>query len=853
MSHQAHSDRERAAEAPGGGAPLVVWLPQLGQGDLALAGGKGANLGELLRAGLPVPAAFVVTTAAYDQFVTDNHLAETIAHARLDEPGSGARIRAAFEPAPIPTVVERAVLRAYDELGPGPVAVRSSATAEDLPGAAFAGQQDTFLNVIGAPAVLDAVRRCWASLWTDRAIAYRSRQQVDQRAVKLAVVVQRMVPAEAAGVMFTANPVTGTRDEILIDANPGLGEAIVAGLVTPDHFVLEKRSGQVRQQQPGRREVIVRARPEGGTEHLAAAPGPAAPVLAARNLRQLARLGARIERHFGRPQDIEWALAGGQLFIVQARPMTALPEPAPRVSGPVRMLAAIFAEMFPIRPYPLDLTTWVHAISAAAVEPVFGLVGIAAPPIEQAFAVEDAVAIRFTGRLRLRPTPAVLLAPLRLLWLAWRYDPARASDDPGVVRARAQVKALAARDLRALAWPTLLATVREALRLARPLAGEPRRRYFPRALLAVGMLRLWLALLGRGRHFGTLLTGAESATLAANRALEALAARVRSDPVLPAAFARHAPEALPQVLAAEPAGRAFLAELQSFLERFGHREVVLSTMRQPTWKDAPELVLGMVQGFAATGPRAAEATPAWQRARADLLAHPLLRLGFVRRGILRLLGTARTFFQIRENTHFDATRVLPVLRGALLEAGRRLADAGVLDAPESVFHLTMSDLERVGRTWPPAAPLAADLHASAERRRERRAALEAVPLVDPQFYRPPAPSGDALLRGTPGSPGVAEGPVRVIRDTSEFGKLRAGEVLVAPYTNPAWTPLFQRASALVVDGGAAGSHAAIVAREYGIPAVMGTIDGTRRLVDGQAVRVDGSRGLVFSARPPGAA
>lgn len=240
------------SESVDGSQPLVLPLDELAGSDLAVAGGKGANLGELIRVGLPVPPGFVVTTASYDRFVAHNHLGEIIARALREEPISGATIRGAFEGAPIPPEVERDVVAAYAQLVRGPVAVRSSATAEDLPGAAFAGQQDTYLNIVGTEALLDAVRRCWASLWTDRAIAYRERQEIDQQTVKLAVVVQHMIPAEAAGVMFTANPITGARDEIVIDASPGLGKAVVSGLVTPDRFVLDKRSSRVKERRPGR-------------------------------------------------------------------------------------------------------------------------------------------------------------------------------------------------------------------------------------------------------------------------------------------------------------------------------------------------------------------------------------------------------------------------------------------------------------------------------------------------------------------------------------------------------------------------------------------------------------------------
>ena len=199
---------------------------------------------------------------------------------------------------------------------------------------------------------------------------------------------------------------------------------------------------------------------------------------------------------------------------------------------------------------------------------------------------------------------------------------------------------------------------------------------------------------------------------------------------------------------------------------------------------------------------------------------------------------------MRENTHYDLTRILPGLRRTLLELGRRLVAVGVLDTPEMVFHLQFAELKQISSIWPPSPATSAELRAMALRRQAKRATLAGKPLIDPRFYRQPEAQGGASLQGTAGSPGVAEGRVRIIRDSTEFGQLRAGEVLVAPFTNPSWTPLFQRASAVVVDGGSMGSHAAIVAREYGIPAVMGTVDGTQRLINGQRVRVDGHRGWV---------
>jgi pyruvate,water dikinase len=520
------------------------------------------------------------------------------------------------------------------------------------------------------------------------------------------------------------------------------------------------------------------------------------------------------------------------------------------------MMAAIAAEMLPVRPYPLEATTWgFSGVVSALLGPMFRLVGFAVR-IDQSFVEEDGVIVRLSGRLPVRPTPGILLAPARLLRQARRYDPARLRTDPLLAEAQARARALEARDLGTLPWPGLLATVHEAMAIP-PLVGELRLRYLPRAALAAGRLRVALALLGRGDRFGTLaFSGVETKVLETNRALEALAAWVRSDPTLARAFATHQPGELWGALEAaqaQPAGRAFLGELCAFLDQYGHREAGGTLLlTQATWKDAPEMVLGILKGLAQAEPRPKSDRPDWEVARDELLAHPVLRLPPLRSAFLKLLTEARYVHQVREDTRFFAMLPLPVLRRTLLELGRRLAGVGVLDVPEDVFHLKLGELERVDETWPPPPALADELRALVARRRTRRAELEGTPLVDPRLLRPTEVEdlrgevGRALLRGTPGSPGVAEGPVRVVRDASEFGKLRLGEVLVAPYTNPAWTPLFQRAVAVVVDSGSPASHAAIVAREYGIPAVMATVEGTLRLADGQRVRVDGARGLVFA-------
>lgn len=806
---------------------LVAPLRAFGRDDLAEAGGKAANLGELVRNGFPVPGGFVVTTAAFELAVAEHGGRDGLARASLPE-----ELRAA-------------VAAAYAELGGGPVAVRSSATAEDLPGAAFAGQQDTYLNVVGEEALADAVRRCWASLGNERAVAYRRRLRVADDDVSIAVVVQSMVEAETAGVMFTADPVSGDRSRTVIDASAGLGEAVVSGLVTPDHYVLDA-AGRVVSRTPGRREVVVRSAAGGGVVH-ESGPAAAGAVPAARDggtalpdaaLRELARLGAEVAAHFGRPQDIEWAYAGGRVWLLQARPMTALPPPPLGRLGPLRRrLGAVLSEYVPVRPYPIDASTWLPYGPAGLMAQVMATFGIR--DAFEGFLVEEDGVVHAMVPPRPRPTAGLLAAPYRIATRVRRYDPARWTDDPRFRQVTAGTRELAGRDLRAMSWPELVRMPRRALDVVRPVAGL-RADYLPGAGVALLRLRLALGLLGAAPMFGELIAGARTRTGDANRALEELAQEARRTGVLDTAPPPGAPgvDALPA---------AFAARLRAFLAEYGHRETVSPLLvTPPTWADAPEAVLGTIRMLAAG--HHAEADPGAVGALDRLLAHPRLRRSRARRArMTRRVEAARAGVAFREDSHFFFTMPLPVLRRSLLELGRRLRDAAVLDEPEDVFHLRLEELEAIGDLATAGRERLGRLRAVALARAAEREQLTGVRLIDPAALFPPRPAEGALVSGTPASGGRATGPVKVIRDPARFADLSRGDVLVCPYTNPSWTPLFQRAAAVVVDTGGSASHAAIVAREYGIPAVMGTGGGTSILTDGRVVTVDGDTGHVFAA------
>jgi len=828
--------RRALRKTPGASLPLsdpallIAPLARFGAADIAIAGGKGAHLGELVRAGFPVPPGFVITAAAYQRFVEDAGL-----HAHIDAAVAGvdhedlqaiehasATICSAFLAAPVPPEVADLVRASMATLR-GAVAVRSSATVEDLPGASAAGQLETLLNISGEAAVLDALRSCWASLWTPRAIAYRVHQGLDHRDARVAVVVQQMAPAESAGVVFTVDPVSGARDRLVINAAPGLGDELVGGRITPDHLVVSRRGLRIVEQR------------------LARVGRPALPNNA---VNELARLALAVERHFGAPQDIEWAWAAGNVAVLQARPITALKDQAAHDSRARNALAEI-ADRIPMRPYPID-TYFMGTFSRALFDALFGSFGLSATPIDEMCVEEDGVVteIHPAGP---RVTPRVIYKPWLSLWRSRRYDLARLAEDPVLSEAQLRARELAARDVTTLSWEALLRMVYEADAIV-PLTTDLRRRYFPRLVPAFLRYHVLMRLAGQTRHDGMLMSGVPNTTLAISDALEVLAERIRDDPPVRRLFMETDVDNLLDALRAEPAAETFLEAFAEFLRRYGQREYVIMPS-QGSWRNRPAIPLALLKSMATSERRSAQGGPAaWEQARDVVLAESFLGWPGVRGLYLRTLDQARFFSQIRENTHFHLTLHLPVLHDVLMEIGRRLVEVGALDTRDDVVHLTFREIE-AAPAWPPDSATVAKWRATVERRKAKRATLGP--------WRPgtllPLPvtlDRTALLAGIPASPGTGSGPVCVVASPAEFGKVRPGDVLVARYTDPAWTPLFTRVVAVIADSGGMGSHAAIVAREYGVPAVLGTGDATLRLQDGQHVLVDGNRGLVLPVTEP---
>ncbi|MET3176590.1 UNVERIFIED_ORG: phosphohistidine swiveling domain-containing protein [Arthrobacter sp. UYCu721] len=822
--------------------PLLVGaLADFGATDLAAAGGKGANLGELVRAGFPVPDGFIVTTAAYTALLNDTGLGATLA-GLVDAGADGGTIRAAFSSVPMPGALGRMIAEAYRHLGGGPVAVRSSATAEDLPGAAFAGQQDTFLNVVGEDALVRAVADCWASLWTDRAISYRQRQGIRPDEVAIAVVVQIMVPADAAGVMFSANPVTGERNEVIIDASAGLGEAVVSGLVTPEHYVLDE-GGRLKEWTPGGQEVVIRANAGGGTSETAGT-RHTGPLLTREQIARLAGIAHGAAAHFGRPQDMEWAVAGDTVHLLQARPMTALPPGPIRLNPFQKLVGPFFIEMFQQRPYPLDVSGWLQFGVLDMVRRMAGSVGVGFPSLQELLPEEDGVVLRLVPPVP-RPGIRTLGAPVSIARRVRRYNPSRWTQDERFVDFLAAVEQLKGQDPRELGWQQLLAQVRRTFAVTGAIT-ELRVSYLPGAFVPQLKMRMLLLVLGKRRLAPSLMAGARTRTSEANRALEDLADQVRADEDLRRSFSLLEPVELLRRMSEIPGFAQFDRKFRAFLSEYGHREtvsVVLSSA--PTWSGAPEVVLGLVKVL--LGQRRQEADQTGEALR-ELAAHPALRSAWLRRHVLAAVNDAKTGTAFREDSHFYLTMLLPTLRGSLLELGERLRSSGALDQAADVFHLRLEELSEIKDGGGLPAEDRDRVRRTVLARAAKRCELDPFPMLDLNaLFGDRKPGGGALLTGRGASRGIATARVRIIAGPADFGTLQSGEIMVCPYTNPSWTPLFQRAAAVVVDTGGIGSHAAIVAREYGIPAVMGTRNGTSTLTDGQRITVDGTTGRVTSA------
>lgn len=834
---------------------LIAWFHEIGSAHIDLVGGKGANLGEMTRAGLPVPPGFCITATAYRQLIAEAGiwseiaaLLDTTAPDQRDLSERATAIRSLIMQSTMPSAIATAIRAAYAELAHNgiAVAVRSSATAEDLPDASFAGQQETYLGIRGVDALLSHIQRCWASLWTERAIAYREHNGFPHTQVSLAVVIQAMVAPDMAGVLFTANPVTGRRDELVINAAYGLGESVVAGHITPDTYRLSRaKRVRVIERSCGTKAQRVDALPAGGTMLTPVPPSDQTRLcLTDRHLHALVTLGLRVESHYGTPQDIEWALANGQLYLLQTRPVTTLGHQAKNATRPLNriehMIGDDILEHYPDPPYPLDYGAVTEGYEQ--LQHLMRAAGVAVPSADTIICMDD-MGIPTVVPITPRPTWRLLQLPwlirdrLKIAATGWSQGPGA-----GFAVALADLRR-SDEQLAALDGHTLARYIERAVMITTVIGRIRFANFIAPLMMRSALLQWWLRLAGEAAQVSEmdLLGGLAYKTAQIDQALQRLVAEATALEVRVALFDLPI-DAVQATLEQTAEGRLFLTHVALFLAEHGARTMkVYLPFSNTSWCERPANLFATLAAIIRANPTDASE----QRAEAARVRYTQLRDRIVaklppplRQHFLATLEEFRAGHIAREASLYAIEEAFVVARQGVREAAQRLVTAGVLPAPADVIFLTLPELGAALREQRPST----ELYRLVTRRRSARSRAQAAWRQRTAVAH--LQTSDGTLKGLAGSPGMVTGPVKIIGGPAEFNKLQPGDVLVCTFTDPAWTPLFALAAAVVADTGGSLSHAAIVAREYGIPAVLGTQTATTQLHDGVIVTVDGSSGVV---------
>jgi pyruvate,water dikinase len=864
----------------------VLGFEEIDQTQVAVVGGKGAHLGELSRIeGVRVPPGFCVTTEAFRRITAEapsmdgrlDRLARLKADDREAIRALSADIRQTLEGVAIPDDVTAAITRTLARLGeattagaprtPIAYAVRSSATAEDLPTASFAGQQDTYLNVVGPAAILEHIRRCWASLFTDRAVTYRLRMGFDPRKVQMAVVVQQMVFPRAAGILFTADPVSGNRKVASVDASFGLGEALVSGLVNAD--VYKVRGDHVIAKVIATKQLEIDASPAGGTEQHAIDPQrQQQPALSDAEVVRLVQLGRRIEAHFGSPQDIEWCANDDGFDIVQSRPITTLfPIPAAD-DGENHVYVSVGHQQMMTDPLkPLGLSFWQLMAPGRMAEAggrlfvdVTRMLATPAsrPSLLETLGKSDPLIRDALQTIVDRGDFVQSLPDEGPVWSPPGGGHASLETDPAIVaeliaRSQASVAALK-REIQTKSGAALLdfilADVQELRKIAEPRSLQVIMAAVEASRWLNEQLQTWL---GEKNAADTLTQSVpNNVTSEMGLALLDVADVIRPHRAVVAFLQQVEDDGFLDELPQLPGGREAREAIQAYLDKYGMRCPGEIDITRPRWSERPTalvpMILGNIESFE---PGAGKRRFEQGRQQAEKKAQELLeRLRALPDGEQKAVETqqmidrVRTFMGYREYPKYAMVSRYFVYKQALLREAERLVEAHVLHDEEDIFYLRFQELHDVVRTHPVDEPLI----------RQRKEAFRSYAALTPPrvltsdgeavtgAYRRVDVPPSALL-GLPVSAGTVEGRARVILDLSE-AHLEAGDILVTTFTDPSWTPLFVAISGLVTEVGGLMTHGAVVAREYGLPAVVGVENATRLIRDGQRIRVHGTDGYI---------
>jgi pyruvate,water dikinase len=853
----------------------IHWLGEISGEQEEMVGGKGANLARLTRLGVPVSPGFCINLGAYQEFIASTEIGAAVERF-LDELGSGglqetatraAELQGLFVPAEMPQDIKGEIENAYREmcrLAGQPevaVAVRSSATAEDMPGASFAGQHDSYLNIKGERDLIENVKRCWASLWNAHAVHYRNTNGIDNLQSSMAVVVQQMVPSVSAGVLFSANPITGDRSEILINSSWGLGESVVMGSVIPDTYVIDKVSGDIQSRDISNKDILIEPLEGSGTREAPVPPGQQGQSsLSDGQLSELHGLTLTIENHYLAPQDVEWGFDGEQFYILQSRPITGL-NAFPAIwekEDDNNHLWNLWTTTAVSPLLTLDESVrrvWYRARQAGSVQtgnatiPEFRVVNgyvysreVPAPGSEE----------------EIRDRQRALRSKLEGYWeqgtTVWEaeYYPDLSSTSAG----------LKAFDLENATAEGLLGQLREVMRQFEL--------YWTIHWLRGGQVRdHWMSAFAE-------LTGiqdqikAHTLSLGPNKATEVidgitrLARMVKASSDLSGLFEATPEGDLMAALEGEVGSGEFLGRLKEFIEFYGYRAGfgagAHTSMAVPTWRDDPSLVFTLIKRYlpldmdeqAAKGrdadlEREALLVEAYQAVGPDAEK----RQRFEKELALGKKGPAELE---NHNFHLDQT-IGAMVRLTFLEVARRLLEAGVIEERDDIFHLKMEEVE-AALTGSGKAEYGGEVRWRKLLHEERLQMKPPATLGGDASSVAPAPTASAAvspagdgkgasIQGVAASAGVVTGIARIVPVEELVPDLKPGEILVANNAGPLWTPLFPVIGGLVLNGGAVLLHAATVAREYKIPAVIQTQIATEVIQDGQTITVDGTNGIVY--------
>jgi pyruvate,water dikinase len=865
-----------------GGCRYVLGLHEIDRTQFAAVGGKGAHLGELTRIeGIRVPAGFCVTTQAFARFMArapsiDEQL-DGISRAKPNDRESirtlSEDIRRTLEGATIPDDVAAAITRALAQLGEQVAyAVRSSATAEDLPTASFAGQHDTYLNVVGSAPILDHVRRCFASLFTERAVTYRLRNGFDLRKVHMAVVVQRMVFPQAAGILFTADPVTGNRKVASVDASFGLGEALVSGLVNAD--VYKVRGDEVVAKAIATKQLATEPSPAGGTrQHAIDRRRQKQAALTDVQVVRLAQSGRRIEAHFGCPQDIEWCVTGDGddgFHFVQTRPITTLFPILAEGDRENRVYVSVGHQQMMTDPLkPLGLSMWqltaARPMAEAGGRLFVDVTGRLASPARRASLLEalgksdplirDALQTVLDRGDFIQSAPDEGAAPaLRGGAPATPIEIGAATVADLIERSKASIAALK-RDIETKSGLALLDFILADIQELKRTSFDPRGLH---VIMAAMEATWWLneqlqAWLGE-KNAADVLTQSvpHNVTSEMGLALLDVADAIRPHPEVVAFLQQVEDDDFLDALPKLAGGREARDAIMAYLDEYGMRCAGEIDITRPRWSERPTTIvptiLVNVKTFepGAGARRFEQGRREAQKKEREVLDQLRTLPDGERKAeeAKRMIDRVRTFMGYREYPKYGMVSRYFIYKQALLEEAERLVQAQVLLEREDIFYLRFEELRDVARTNQVDHELICrrkDAFRSYEALTPPRVLTSDGEAVAGTYRRGDVPSG--ALVGLSVSAGTVEGRARVILDMGQ-ADLEGGDILVTAYTDPSWTPLFVAIKGLVTEVGGLMTHGSVIAREYGLPAVVGVEHATRLIRDGQRIRVHGTNGYV---------